>query len=38
MSDHTNILKAFWQQIHPLKAEEEANFGAAWKPVHFKRK
>lgn len=38
MSDYTKILKAFWQQIHPLKAEEEAAFLAAWKPVHFKRK
>ncbi|MFT5646580.1 MAG: hypothetical protein ACI976_001262 [Aureispira sp.] len=38
MSDYTKILKAFWQQIYPLKAEEEAAFLAAWKPVHFKRK
>jgi CRP-like cAMP-binding protein len=38
MSDYNNILKAFWQQIHPLKEEEEADFLAAWKPVHFKRK
>lgn len=38
MSDYTNVLKSFWQQIHLLKEEEEADFLAAWKPVHFKRK
>ena len=38
MSDYTNVLKSFWQQIHLLKEEEEVDFLAAWKPVHFKRK
>jgi len=38
MPDYTNVLKSFWQQIHLLKEEEEEDFLAAWKPVHFKRK
>jgi CRP-like cAMP-binding protein len=38
MLDYNTILKTFWQQIHPLSEEEEADFLAAWKPIHFKRK
>ncbi|WMX16163.1 MULTISPECIES: Crp/Fnr family transcriptional regulator [unclassified Aureispira] len=38
MGNYTNVLKKFWNQIHPLNKEEELAFLTAWKEVHFKRK